>query len=96
MKNQAENRRTRVRNGYNGVSLAHCSRRSVRDVMSLIMTSSPGRPLCYSNNVNIKCLISRRFGVFKIFQGHFRLSNDLQIRKRTRIQSFLAPFYRGK
>ena len=95
MRDWAENRRTRLRNEHNGHGFAYRSRRSGRDVMRL-MTSSRDRPLCYSHNVNAKCLILRRFFILKIFQGYFRLSNDLQIRKHTLIPSFLAPFYREK
>ena len=63
----------------------------------VIVTTSPhGRPLCYSHNVNVKCLILRRFCILKFFQGYCRLSNHLQIWKHTRIPSFLAPFYRKK
>ena len=87
--------RTRLRNEHNGHGFANRSRRSGRDVMRL-MTSSRDRPLCYSHNVNVKCLIWRRFFILQIFQGYFWLSNDLQIRIHTLIPSFLAPFYREK
>ena len=48
-------------------------------VGGLSVTSPHGRPLCYSHNVNVKCLILRRFCILKYFQGYCRLSNHLQI-----------------
>ena len=79
-------------NGYNDVSFAHCSQRSVRDSMSLFMTLLHDKPLCYSPSVSVKCLLLRRFCILNIFHGYCRLSNDIQIRKHTRIQSELASF----